>query len=39
VKAQYGAGDGIHLNDSGHALVAEQVMASPAWKAVCPALR
>lgn len=39
VKAQYSAGDGIHLNDSGHALLAEQVLASAAWKAVCPALR
>lgn len=37
VQAQYAAGDGIHLNDSGHAVIAQRVQASPAWAAACPA--
>ena len=36
VQTQYAAGDGIHLNDAGHAVVAQLVQASPAWAAVCP---
>lgn len=37
VQTQYAAGDGIHLNDAGHAVLAQKVLASPAWAAVCPA--
>jgi lysophospholipase L1-like esterase len=37
VQPQYAAGDGIHLNDAGHAVVAQLVEASPGWTAVCPA--
>ena len=29
--------DDVHLNDAGHAVVAQKVQASPAWAAVCPA--
>ena len=36
VQAQYAAGDGIHLNDAGHAVVAQKVLSSLAWAAVCP---
>jgi lysophospholipase L1-like esterase len=35
VLAAYASGDGIHLNDAGHALIAAKVLASPAWAAVC----
>lgn len=35
VKAAYAYGDGIHLNDAGHALIAAKVLASEAWVAVC----
>lgn len=35
VKTAYTYGDGIHLNDQGHALIAGKVLASAAWKAVC----
>ena len=35
VKTTYASGDGIHLNDPGHALIADKVLASAAWKAVC----
>lgn len=30
-------GDGIHLNDAGHALIAQRVLATEAWKAFCTA--
>jgi lysophospholipase L1-like esterase len=35
VLAKYSFGDGIHLNDAGHALIAQKVLASEAWRAVC----
>ncbi len=35
VLGAYASGDGVHLNDAGHALIAEKVLASPAWAAVC----
>jgi lysophospholipase L1-like esterase len=35
VIAAYGSGDGIHLGDAGHALIAAKVLASDAWKATC----
>jgi lysophospholipase L1-like esterase len=35
VKTAYTAGDGIHLADPGHALIADRVLASAAWKAIC----
>jgi lysophospholipase L1-like esterase len=31
----YAAGDGIHLNDTGHAVIAAKVLASAAWASVC----
>lgn len=37
VQAEYAAGDGIHLNDAGHAVIAQKVQSSPAWADVCPA--
>jgi lysophospholipase L1-like esterase len=35
VLGAYASGDGVHLNDAGHALIAARVLASPAWAAVC----
>jgi lysophospholipase L1-like esterase len=35
VQAAYAYGDGIHLNDAGHTLIAGKVLASQAWAAVC----
>lgn len=35
LKDGYGAGDGIHLSDTGHALLADLVLATPSWAAVC----
>lgn len=36
VRPEHAAGDGIHLNDSGHAVIAERVRESAAFAAVCP---
>lgn len=35
VAGAYAGGDGIHLGDAGHALIAAKVLASDAWTAVC----
>jgi lysophospholipase L1-like esterase len=35
VKTAYASADGVHLNDQGHALIADKVVASAAWKAIC----
>jgi lysophospholipase L1-like esterase len=35
VLDQYGYGDGIHVNDAGHRLIADKVIDSAAWQAVC----
>jgi len=35
VNSPYAYGDGVHLSDAGHALIASKVLASDAWKAVC----
>ena len=35
VKFAYSYNDGVHLSDPGHQLIADKVLASPAWKAVC----
>jgi lysophospholipase L1-like esterase len=35
VSSAYAKGDGIHLNDAGHALIAAKILASEAWMAVC----
>jgi len=37
VLPAYAFGDGIHLNDAGHKLIADKVLASDAWKAFCKA--
>lgn len=36
VKEVYASKDGVHLNDSGHALIHRQVLRHPLWKAFCP---
>jgi acyl-CoA thioesterase-1 len=35
VVAAFASGDGVHLGDAGHALIADKVLASEAWKATC----
>ena len=35
MKFAYTYGDGVHLSDPGHQLIADKVLASQAWKAVC----
>ncbi|TNE71608.1 T9SS type A sorting domain-containing protein, partial [bacterium] len=36
IKAKYNSGDGIHLNDSGHKYIFEQVVATGFWGVVTP---
>jgi lysophospholipase L1-like esterase len=35
VVATFASGDGVHLGDAGHALIADKVLASEEWQATC----
>jgi lysophospholipase L1-like esterase len=35
VPAAYASGDGVHLSDAGHGVIAQKVLASAAWREVC----